>query len=360
MPRYPIALTAAVAGLTIPVAAARAQNTANVDVTVVPSYQPGQTPPPREGFLVCVGTSADRDLYGSQLTPTNGVANTAFRNLPTGQQVIATISKSGFAGMERTITLAADWNNHIQFHIQPGSGGPTCPTGSGGGAPSPTPPPVPAPPPPVGTKSLVITVLRQSNRNPVARAQVCVGSHASTSNYAGIQRTTSTGRAWFTVPAHYSVWATASASQLRGGAQSILLPRELATVSATILLPEGEGGPVCPGAAIDPAPAPPAPPPVSATFTLTVQVRRSTGTYLPDATVCVGSSDQQPASYGTQETSGTIGNTFQLPRATSYRVTVHRAAYGATAVTYAVGEFSNSGTLNVTLPANGQTQPRCT
>jgi hypothetical protein len=113
------------------VAAAGGQGlTANVDVTVFPASTPGQPPPTRDGFSVCIGTSADRDQFGRQLTPASGVANTAFLNLPTGQSVLITVEKSGFQGIEQTRTLEGGWSNHVQIQIRPGSGGPSCGTPS--------------------------------------------------------------------------------------------------------------------------------------------------------------------------------------------------------------------------------------
>lgn len=100
---------------------------ANVDVTVIPSYSAGQPQPSREGFLVCIGTAVDRDQFGSQITSWNGVANQNFKNLPVGAQVIVTVNKAGFAGLERNATLHADWNNHVQVNPQAGNGGPSCP-----------------------------------------------------------------------------------------------------------------------------------------------------------------------------------------------------------------------------------------
>ena len=101
-------------------------NTANVEVTVIPAPVVGQPPPTREGFTVCIGTTADRDQYGLQATPAAGVANQAFRNLPTGASVVITVAKAGYVGWESTRTLAAGWSNHVQAQVQPGSGGPTC------------------------------------------------------------------------------------------------------------------------------------------------------------------------------------------------------------------------------------------
>ena len=100
--------------------------TANVDVTVIPAATPGQPPPTREGFTVCIGTTADRDQFGRQLTPASGVANTAFLNLPTAQAVLITVEKTGYQGAQQTRTLTPSWTNHAQIQMQPGSGGPSC------------------------------------------------------------------------------------------------------------------------------------------------------------------------------------------------------------------------------------------
>ena len=345
-----------------------AQNTANVSVTVIPAYQPGQPVPARDGFNVCVGTAADRDLYGSQLTPLNGVANTAFRNLPAGQQALVTISKSGRIGIERTITLAPSWNN-VQVNPQPGIGGPVCPQGTVGTvppapapvvppSPTPTPTPTPVPPPPVGSKSLNVIVLNSVSGLPVQGAQVCVGVHRWTTELAGIQRTSSTGRAYFTVPALYSVMVTASHAGFVGVSNEVLLPTLRNPVSTTISLVPGALGRTCPGAVVDPV-EPPPPVSVSSTFQLNVSVMRSSGTRLPDATLCVGSSATAPASYETQQTNGSIGNRFTLPRAATYRITASRPGYGATAMTYTPPANMSSANVTLVLPANSATSPRC-
>ena len=124
------ALGAVLCGVALTTAAAESPqgttNTANVDVTVLPAATAGQPVPTREGFAVCIGTPADRDQFGRQSTPANGVANEAFRNLPTGTSVLITVQKAGFRGWEQTRTLAAGWNNHVQAQVQPGTGGPSC------------------------------------------------------------------------------------------------------------------------------------------------------------------------------------------------------------------------------------------
>ncbi len=117
---------------------------ANVDVTVYPQASAGQTAPPRDGFTVCLGTSADYDQYGTQVTPFSGVANQNFRNLPVGGTAIATVTKAGYIGARTSRTLTADWTNHLQVTMNPGSGGPTC---SSTVAPVPAPAPAPAPAP---------------------------------------------------------------------------------------------------------------------------------------------------------------------------------------------------------------------
>ena len=342
-----------------------AQNTANVSVTVIPAYQPGQPVPARDGFNVCVGTAADRDLYGSQLTPLNGVANTAFRNLPAGQQALVTISKSGRVGIERTITLAPSWNN-VQVNPQPGIGGPVCPQGTVGTVPpapapvvppSPTPTPTPVPPPPVGSKSLNVIVLNSVNGLPVRGAQVCVGVHRWTTELAGIQRTSSTGRAYFTVPALYSVMVTASQAGFVGVSNEVLLPTLRNPVSTTISLVPGALGRTCPGAVVDPV-EPPPPVSVSGTFQLKVTVMSSTGVRLTGAALCVGSSAAAPASYAAQSSS-TGGNTFTLPAATSYTITAYRPGHGARAMTYTPPANTSSVEMVFQLPANGATSPHC-
>lgn len=129
---------------------AAAQGDANLDVTVIPSYSAGQSPPPRDGFLVCAGTMSDFDAYGSQLTPANGVANQAFRNLPVGQQVVVRVSKTGWGAAQQIVTLQSGWVNHLQFHPQPNAAGANCPSASApvSTAPPASPPPAPAPPAP--------------------------------------------------------------------------------------------------------------------------------------------------------------------------------------------------------------------
>ena len=134
-------LLRAVAILTLAPCALIAQG-ANVDVTVFPQASAGQTAPSREGFTVCLGTSADYDQYGSQITPFSGVANLNFRNLPVGGTAVATVTKPGYIGARTSRALTADWTNHFQVTMNPGSGGPTCPSVT---APSPVPAPAPAP-----------------------------------------------------------------------------------------------------------------------------------------------------------------------------------------------------------------------
>jgi hypothetical protein len=322
-----------------------AQGTANVDVTVSPAYSAGQPVPARDGFLVCIGTASDRDMYGSQLTPLNGVANTAFRNLPAGVQAVATISKSGWTGMERTIALADGWNNHVVVNPQQGSGGPVCPAASGGIVP-PAPAPAPAPAPVPATKTLVVTVLRASTRQPVSGATVCVGSQAGATDYGGMQRTGITGRVQFTIGAHPGAWATASALGTRGLSESVLLPREVASVSKTLFLSDGSGGPACPA---------------STTFTLVVRAGDyATGELVAGATICVGESETSQATYGKQQTNGTTSNTFVVPRAERYHVIAFKTGSGTARVLYGIRPTDTRGSIGLAIPPEGRgPTPNC-
>src|SRR5688500_2174871 len=119
---------------------------ANVDVTVFPQATAAQPVTTRAGFLVCVGTATDVDQYGTELTPTGGGANQNFRNLPVGAAVRVTVTKAGYTGVQLNTTLRADWNNHLQASLFPGSGGPACAAASTT-PPAPTPAPAPAPAP---------------------------------------------------------------------------------------------------------------------------------------------------------------------------------------------------------------------
>ena len=135
---------------------------ANVDVTVFPQAVVGQPPPSRAGFLVCVGTATDLDQYGTEITPTGGVANQNFRNLPVGATVRVTVTKAGYVGIQLNTTLRTGWDNHLQASMRPGTGGATCAPATAIAPPpsapvrldgtpiypvSPTPPPAPAPAP---------------------------------------------------------------------------------------------------------------------------------------------------------------------------------------------------------------------
>ncbi len=133
-----------------------AQNTANVSVRLQPAHNAGSTPPPLYKFQVCVGTAADPDKYGADVTDRTGLANN-FTNLPVGVPVTITVSPwplRGYRGWQTTRTLTAGWSNHIQAGIQPGSGGPSC---SDGAASAPSPPP-PPPGPPVVVDGTAIAV----------------------------------------------------------------------------------------------------------------------------------------------------------------------------------------------------------
>ena len=101
---------------------------ANVDVTVLPQAAVAGTTFTRAGFLVCVGTTADVDQYGTETTPTSGVANQNFTNLPVGAAVRVTVTKTGYIGVQLNTTLRAGWDNHLQASMNLGSGGPSCAT----------------------------------------------------------------------------------------------------------------------------------------------------------------------------------------------------------------------------------------
>jgi len=85
-------LSIAFAGVLFVSVSSSAQN-AKVDVTVRPIDAASVA-----GFTVCIGTSANRSLYGSEVTSSSGVAENAFQNLPAGETVLVTASKSGFTG----------------------------------------------------------------------------------------------------------------------------------------------------------------------------------------------------------------------------------------------------------------------
>lgn len=129
-----------VTGLLFSSGTAAAQG-ANLDLTVFPQAVSGQAPPTRAGFLVCVGTSSDLDQYGTETTPTGGVANQNFRNLPVGTQVVVTVQKAGYTGKQLATTLRVGWDNHLQAPMYAGSGGPSCPSAATSAPPAVVPPP---------------------------------------------------------------------------------------------------------------------------------------------------------------------------------------------------------------------------
>jgi hypothetical protein len=332
------ALAVAATLVTIVASPGSAQGTANVDVTVIPAYSAGQTVPARDGFLVCIGTAADRDLYGSQLTPLNGVANSAFRSLPAGVQVVVTISKVGWSGVERTLALSDGWNNHIQVNPQQGSGGPVCPATSGGTV---TPPaPAPAPPSVPLTKTLIVTVVRATTGQPIPGATVCIGSQAGATDYGAVQRTGTTGRVQFAMGVHPGAWATANAAGTKGVSESVLFPRELASVSKTLRLADGWGGPACPA---------------STTVTVVVRVGDyATGELVTGATICIGANETSQATYGKQQTNGTTPNTFVVPRAEQYYIIAFQPGSGTARVTYGTRPTDTRISVSLAIPPAGR------
>src|SRR4029079_7186957 len=142
-------LPIAFAGVLFVSVSSSAQN-AKVDVTVRPIDAASVA-----GFTVCIGTSANRSLYGSEVTSSSGVAENAFQNLPAGETVLVTASKSGFTGQVVIVDLKPGKNNHVSMSPQPGSGGPAC----NGSSVSPPPPPPPAP---VATRLETVTIVSQT------------------------------------------------------------------------------------------------------------------------------------------------------------------------------------------------------
>src|SRR4029079_10633514 len=138
-------LSIAFAGVLFVSVSSSAQN-AKVDVTVRPVDAASVA-----GFTVCIGTSVNRSFYGSEVTSSSGVAENAFQNLPAGETVLVTASKSGFTGQMVIVELKPGKNNHVSMSPQPGSGGPSCGGSSVSPPPAPPPPP-PAPPAPVATR----------------------------------------------------------------------------------------------------------------------------------------------------------------------------------------------------------------
>ena len=128
---------AVVALLVVP-SLASAQN-AKLDVRV--SVSTGAS---AAGFYVCVGTSSNRGLYGTALTPANGMLNDQFDGLSADQTVVVTVNKSGFQGKQSSVELKPGKNDPVEFTVTTGSGGPVCP----GSTVSPS-PPAPVPPAPV-------------------------------------------------------------------------------------------------------------------------------------------------------------------------------------------------------------------
>ena len=141
--------------------------TAKLDVTVSPSGSNGQTT--AAGFSVCVGTPANRALYGIATTPLDGVLRDAFENLQAGEAVVVTVAKSGFIGSERSLTLRAGRNNRVAVAPVSGVGGPSCSSVGPPPAIAPSAPPAPPPaaPTPVATSLQALTALTQTT--PVGR-----------------------------------------------------------------------------------------------------------------------------------------------------------------------------------------------
>src|SRR5678815_903674 len=154
-------LSIAFAGVLFVSASSSAQN-AKVDVTVRPVDAASVA-----GFTVCIGTSVNRSFYGSEVTSSSGVAENAFQNLPAGETVLVTASKSGFTGQMVIVELKPGKNNHVSMSPQPGTGGAAC-----GGTSVAPPPPPPAPPAPVATRLETVTAVSQTGitNTPVATA----------------------------------------------------------------------------------------------------------------------------------------------------------------------------------------------
>jgi hypothetical protein len=138
-----------------------AQPSARVSVTVTPAAQAGQPALSASGFSVCIGTSANRALHGTEVTSASGIAEAQFQDLPVNETVLVTVSKTGFAGKESTITLQPGRNNRVELSPQSGSGGPSCPGVSVGPPPATTLPPAPPPPTATATTVQAVTALTQ-------------------------------------------------------------------------------------------------------------------------------------------------------------------------------------------------------
>jgi hypothetical protein len=165
-------------------------------------------------------------------------------------------------------------------------------------------------------------------------------------DYGGIQRTGMTGRVQFTIGVHPGAWTTASALGTRGSSESVLFPREVATVSKTLLLADGEGGPACPA---------------SAMVTIVVRVQDGvTGDLIPGATICIGASETSQATYGKQQTNGTTLNTFVVQRAEEYYIIAFRPETGTARVIYHLRPTTTRITPGLSLPPAGRgPTPNC-
>src|SRR5262245_61482939 len=79
----------------------------------------------KSGFYVCVGTEADRDAFGTAVTPAGGTVS--FPNLPGNGMVTATIMRAGYAGAERDWYPTAGQPASFSLAITAGAGGYSCP-----------------------------------------------------------------------------------------------------------------------------------------------------------------------------------------------------------------------------------------
>ena len=225
-----------------------AGQTAKLVVTVTPTASASAAPPSAAGFTVCVGTSADRDLHGSAITPASGIVDAPFQALPAGATVIVTANKTGFTGRAATITLSPGRNNAVTLSPPAGTGGAVCPAVA---VAPPAPQPAPAPPAPTNELEpfTLVVFVKRTDGTAIQNAQICVGSRTDVDQYAAVKSGGTYGRATFTLVRASEYTITAAKAGYFG--KSSYLTASGTSGSLTSTLNVGTGGVTCPGMAIE-------------------------------------------------------------------------------------------------------------
>jgi len=84
---------------------------ASLGISVTPLPNPPNPAVSRQNFTVCISTTTDRDALGRKQTNVNGAVR--FDSLTSNTNVLITVSREGWTGVERSIFLRPGSNFQI-------------------------------------------------------------------------------------------------------------------------------------------------------------------------------------------------------------------------------------------------------